>query len=375
MELPENAQLALDTINRRPTRGIPSWLIHPMEHSHIERLAGVQPGEYKKRPEDVYIAMQRNVGTCMLDQYIPENPLTMGHVGYEGAALGATTGAKEIVLDGMIIDSPEAVVEHMENFVFPWLRHATENFDEDTRVKDISEAESSVQAKLGPSILKCPYGYASFPGMAYFTYGYVNYFCAYALYPDVMEKHFSLQADLAVLNNRAVARAIHEGNLPPFCRLDHDMADSRGTLVRIESLDEIWFPYFAKSIEPLRHANVCMIWHCDGNLMEMVPRLIDCGIQGFQGFQYEDGMDYERICRMRTRDGESLLIIAGASVTRTLPMGTPDDVKRELAWLVEHGPRTGLFLAASSSITPGVPWENLLTLVEGLRYYREHGRV
>jgi hypothetical protein len=39
-----------------------------------------------------------------------------------------------------------------------------------------------------------------------------------------------------------------------------------------------------------------MIWHCDGNLMQMVPRLLDVGLRGFRGFPYEDGMDYEKIC-------------------------------------------------------------------------------
>jgi len=72
-----------------------------------------------------------------------------------------------------------------------------------------------------------------------------------------------------------------------------------------------------------------MIWHCDGNLMDMVPRLLEVGIRGFQGFQYEDGMDYEKICRMKDREGRDLIIIAGVSVTRTLPHGTPADVKRE----------------------------------------------
>ena len=189
-----------------------------------------------------------------------------------------------------------------------------------------------------------------------------------------MDKHFSLQADLAVLNNRAAARAIVEGALPPLFRLDHDMADSRGTLVNIKSLETIWFPHFARSIEPLARTGVKMIWHCDGNLMQMVPRLLDCGVKGFQGFQYEDGMDYENICRMKTKDGEDLIIIAGVSVTRTLPMGKPSDVKSEMEWLVANGPQTGLFLGGSSSIAPGVPWENLQVLWDGLRYYQEHGR-
>jgi uroporphyrinogen decarboxylase len=125
---------------------------------------------------------------------------------------------------------------------------------------------------------------------------------------------------------------------------------------------------------PVLEAGVRVIWHCDGNLMQLVPRLLEVGLQGFQGFQYEDGMDYEAICKMKAHDGESLIIWGGVSVTRTLPHGSPADVRRELRWLVEHGPRHGLFLGVSSSIVPGTPAANIRTLVEGLQYYQQHGR-
>jgi uroporphyrinogen decarboxylase len=370
----ETAKLALDTILQKTTRGIPSWMLHIMEHSQIERLTGAQSGEYKKDPERVYLKFQRSIGTCLLDQYIPLNPLTMGDQGYEETEKTATTGAAKIIIDDKLIDSPEAVVEHMEQFVFPALGEQISQFDEDDNVKGILDNEARIQHILGPTILKSGFGFVAFPHFRYTEYGYVDYFMAYALYPEVMEKDFSLQADLAVLNNQAAARAYAEGNLPPLHRLDYDMADSRGMLVDVRSLDKIWFPHFARSLEPMLKTDVKMIWHCDGNLMEMVPRLLEVGIRGFQGFQYEDEMDYEKICRMKTREDNDLIIIGGVSVTRTLPFGTPDDVKRELAWVVENGPKTGLFLAATSSTTPGVPWDNTKTLVEGLKYYRQRGR-
>ena len=368
------AQLALDTVLRRPTVGIPSWMMHIMQHSHIERLAGAAPGDYLRDPEGTYLACQRAAGACLIDQFIPENPLTMGDLGYEDTELGATTGAEETILDGIAIDSPEAVVEHLEGFVFPALEVASETFDEDARVAEIIEQERDIQDRIGPSFLKTGYAFITIPGLAYSTYGYVPYFVAYGIYPDVIEKHFALQADVAVLNNRAAARAYGEADLPPLYRLDHDMADSRGLLVSPESLDRMWFPHFARALEPVLKTGVRMIWHCDGNLMDMVPRLLDVGIAGFQGFQYEDGMDYEKICQMKTRDGEDLTIVGGVSVTRTLPFGTPGDVKREVDWLVEYGPRVGLFLGPSSSVAPGTPWENIATMVDGFAYYRTHGR-
>ncbi len=371
--LTDNAQLALDTILQKPTQGIPSWNVHIMAHSQIERIAGAQPGDYRKDPHKVYVACQRAIGTCLIDQFIPENPLTMGDEGFEGTEKGATTGAERLVLDGMVIDSPEAVVAHMESFVFPEIQEKMATFDEDARVSQIIEKERAIQEEIGPQILKSGYAFINFPTFSYGLYGYQNYFAAYILYPEVLERHFSLQADLALLHNRAAARAYLEGELPPLYRLDHDMADSRGTLVNVKSLDKIWFPHFARCLEPMLGTAVRMIWHCDGNLMEMVPRLLEVGIRGFQGFQYEAGMDYEEICRMKARDGSGLVIVAGVSVTRTLPLGTPEDVRDQITWLVEKGPPVGMFLGGSSSVAPGVPWENIRALIEGFQYYRTHG--
>ncbi|MRS05855.1 hypothetical protein EG832_21950 [bacterium] len=136
----------------------------------------------------------------------------------------------------------------------------------------------------------------------------------------------------------------------------------------------MWFPHFERALKPLLDKKINLIWHCDGNLSQMVPRLLDIGLVGFQGFQYEDGMDYAKICKMKTREGNDLFIIAGVSVTTTLPFSTPDDIRKEMRFLVENGPKKGLVLGCTSAITPGVALENIITLEEGFKYYREHGR-
>ncbi len=373
MQLGDNAQLALDTLLQKPVKGIPAFGANIMEHSSIERLAGAKPGDYVKDPARVYLAMQRAVGACAICQWIPENPLSMARAGFDHKTDTATTGAEEVVCDGIVIDSPEAACEHLERFEAPAIKQRIAEFDEDARVREILAEERAIQDLFGPDILKTGYGFIGFPYFYYGLYGYIPYFMAYGLYPEVIERNFALQADLALLHNRAAARAYREGGLPPLYILDHDMADSRGMLVNIKSLDKLWFPHFARGLEPVLKTGVRLLWHCDGNLMDMVPRLLDVGLSGFQGFQYEDGMDYEKICRMKTKDGRGLVIIGGVSVTRTLPLGTPDDVRKEVKWLVERGPRTGLFLAPSSSVTPGVPWENIAAYVEGLKYYRTRG--
>lgn len=369
------AQLALDTVRGRPTKGIPTWMINPMEWRMIDRLAGLPQGTYQRDPIPTYHRMQERIGTCFIDQWIPENPLTMGSAGFEGTRKGATTGAEETVCDGILIDSPEAVLQHLEQVEFPRLEAAAQSFNEEARFKEILAREAATQELLGPNLLKTGHGFVAFPTFAYSRYGYAPYFMAFALYPEMIERHFSLQADVAVRNNRAAARAYHEGYLPPLYRLDHDMADSRGTLVRIEWLDRLWFPHFARSLEPLLATDVKLLWHCDGNLSQMVPRLLEVGLRGFQGFQYEDGMDYPAIAAMKTREGDPLLLIVGASVTTTMIFGGPDDVRREVDWLVENSGEASLALGGTSSICPGTPWENINALVESLQHYQRHGKA
>lgn len=63
-----------------------------------------------------------------------------------------------------------------------------------------------------------------------------------------------------------------------------------------------------------------------------------------------------------------------AGAARSADEDVPADVRRELAWLVEQGPPIGLILGASSSVCPGVKRENVDALIEGLKYYRQHGR-
>ena len=374
MEPSERAELANDTILRRPTAGIPTGTIYLTEQAHIERIAGVAPGRYRDNPEEVYVRFQRNAGACLLDQFIPNNPLKVEQILDGTVEKTATHGLDRIVVDGMAIDSPEAVVEHLEAFTFPHLRTSTLEFDEEAVIDSVLRREQEAQEILGPSILKAGHSLLGFPGFRYGTYGYVNYFTAYGLYPEVIEQDFKLSADFAARHNAAVVRAYDEGRLPPMHRLDHDMADSRGTLVDIKSLDRIWFPHFARALEPATRSDIQLLWHCDGNLMQMVPRLLEVGLDGFQGFQYENGMDYAGVCSMRTKNGQTPIIMGGVSVTTTLPMGTPADVKREIDWLVENGPPAGLFLMTSSSVAPGVPWRNIEAMLQGFEYYREHGR-
>ena len=225
--------------------GYPITGVNIMEHSELNRMAaenGMESPDYVSDYKEVYRRALLAMGVNWVDQWIPDNPLSMGAHGYEGSELGATTGGETLVLDGIPIEEPEDVVEHLEKCVFPWLRSMIENYDYEAKIREIGLNEYWAQMEMGEEMLKTGHATARFPQLDYFTYGYVNYFCAYVMYSDVIEESFKLQAELARKDNTAVVEAYKRYNLPKIIRLDHDMTDSRTTLVDIKSLERTWFP-------------------------------------------------------------------------------------------------------------------------------------
>jgi len=113
----------------------------------------VPEGTYRQKPIEDLPGMQINSGTCLMDQWIPDNPLSMTDTGFESdTEKMATTGAEHIERDGIVIDSPEAVVEHMEKFVFPQLKQAAIEFNEDQQVQRILARNAAFRRR---SVLPC----------------------------------------------------------------------------------------------------------------------------------------------------------------------------------------------------------------------------
>jgi len=367
-------ELTWKWINRTqtPTDGIPQWILHPMDPRWVENLLGEPAGTYFTDPVDFTLRMHRRLGVSFLDQLVTIQP----EIASDGWHVEVSS--QPPVMDGIVIDSPEAVARHYEQFVIPGLEQAIRDFPRNAPEirRRYVEGFRAMQERLGPEILYVPYGEVQHkPIFRYSIYGYVPYFQFYALYPTLQAEAFRLEADYAVLHNGLLGQAIIEEGFPPLVRVDHDMTGSQGTMADLRSLDAIYFPQLERALRPLIDRGIQLLWHCDGNVNDLIPRLLDMGFAGFQGFQYEYGVDYPAIARRTTRDGKPLILIVGASVTTTLVFGKPEDVHREIDWLVENSAEASIALGATSSICPGTPWPNIDALVESLRYYRQHGKA
>jgi len=165
------------------------------------------------------------------------------------------------------------------------------------------------------------------------------------------------------LRARLIARAIQEGYHPRAIMTGEDICSQRGPMVSPKYLREEYFPLVEYALEPLLEVDAKIVWHCDGDVRPILDDILSCGIGGLQGFQRECGMDLAWIVDLKTREGEPLLIFGPISVTKTLPYGTPEDVRTEVKAAMDLcRDKASLVFFTSNTINPDVPLENIYAL-------------
>jgi uroporphyrinogen decarboxylase len=104
--------------------------------------------------------------------------------------------------------------------------------------------------------------------------------------------------------------------------------------------------------------------HSCGKVDELFPDLIECGLDMFNPFQPEV-MD---VFEMKRRYGDRLSFYGGISTQKTLPYGTPAQVRDEVRRLIEKVGKSGGFIAAPAHDVPkdAAP-ECIAAMIEALR--------
>ncbi len=226
-------------------------------------------------------------------------------------------------------------------------------------------------AALGDIAMIPTFWNASVAFSLYSAYGYVAFLTAVALYPEAVERIYWADGVISREQNKIIARLMHEYDLIPLVLTGDDICTNDGPMANPQFLRERYWPHASFALEPFLDAGIRLIHHCDGNVMPMLPDMVAAGFSGFQGFQYECGVDIYELRKQRSIRGEEMLIIGGLSVTRTLPFGNPDDVKREIDYCLDatDGGR-GFFLFTSNVTGVEVPPQNLETAYQYLKAYQ-----
>ena len=124
-------------------------------------------------------------------------------------------------------------------------------------------------------------------------------------------------------------------------------------------------PWMRKMIDLAHSFGVTVMHHDDGAIRPLLPELIEIGIDVLNPIQWRcPGMGREDLAR---DFGKSLVFHGGVDNQQTLPFGTPDDVKREVADNIRIFRKgKGYIVAPCHNLQPNTPTANILALYEAV---------
>ena len=147
-----------------------------------------------------------------------------------------------------------------------------------------------------------------------------------------------------------------------FC---DDVGQQQGPMIPPEMYKEFLYPHHKKLFQYVReNSDIKVFYHTDGAVTELLPLLIDAGIQIFNTVQTDAAkMDPAHLKR---EFGKDLVFWGGGVDTHsTLPTGTPTQVREDVRRRIEVLGKDGGFVFSSvHNILSDVPPENIVALFD-----------
>jgi uroporphyrinogen decarboxylase len=134
---------------------------------------------------------------------------------------------------------------------------------------------------------------------------------------------------------------------------------------------DLWRKIFKKRLrilyDAVHNAGLPVSIHSCGDITEIIPDLIEIGVNMITPLQAE-ALDFSFLKR---EYGKDLTFWGGISTQKTLPFGTPDDVRKEIRQTINIlGKGGGYILAPSHELQKDVPLENMLAFIDEARHQR-----
>ena len=204
-------------------------------------------------------------------------------------------------------------------------------------------------------------GWANLFEISWFMRGFEQAFMDMALSPEIL--HFIMErvTDFHMEHTRRILEA-GKGEIDLIFTAD-DIGGQQGLLMSLEMWERHIKPFHRKLNNMIHSYGARVIYHTDGAVMDAVSGLIDMGIDILQALQFDAaGMDPKIL---KNAYGDHLGFEGGVSVQKTLPLGTPDDVRKETRELMRIlGKNGGYILGPSHFIQAGTPVENILAMFD-----------
>jgi uroporphyrinogen decarboxylase len=185
-------------------------------------------------------------------------------------------------------------------------------------------------------------------------------------FPEFAEALLDLCTEACCANAEYVAKAGVD-----MLFIYDDVAMDTGLFFSTQTFRRWLLPRYQRIINIGRQIvpDIPVFFHTDGNALDMVPLLIEAGVTVLNPVQPEC-MEPAQVKKLF---GDKLALWGTVGVQKTMPFGTPEQVKAEVKLRIQTVGRGGGFvISPAQTMYSDVPWENVVAFFEAVEEYGDY---
>lgn len=251
--------------------------------------------------------------------------------------------------------------EDLENYTFPVITEEEICYMEQQAKEAYENTDRAVLMEFGGNILEA--GESDF--------GFENFFMNLLSEPELVHTYLERLTDSYIESLKRLMPRVHK--YIQIIQFGDDLGSQESTLISKEVYREMIKPYHKKVFHYIRdnYPEVKVFLHSCGAILELIPDLIDAGVQILNPIQIAaKGMDPETLVE---RFGDDLVFWGGGSNTQvTCNYGTVDEIQTEVKKLIQiFSKKNGYVFNQVHNLQANVPPEKILAIYDAAQEYRK----
>ncbi len=136
-----------------------------------------------------------------------------------------------------------------------------------------------------------------------------------------------------------------------------DMGQKERPLLSPKLFDEFLAPEYRDMIQIAHKAGAYFWLHSCGNITELLPSLVDCGLDVWQTLEPASGVN---LAEVKEKYGDKMTFTGAIDYSNTLPFGTPEEIETHIKNVLRAGMPGGGYIAGPSHDVMDVPLANVI---------------
>ena len=166
-------------------------------------------------------------------------------------------------------------------------------------------------------------------------------------------------------NIKMAVRAVEKGAEIVF--ETDDYAYNSGPFFGPSDFEEFVFPRMKKFVDAVHKAGAYVIKHTDGNIMPILPGIVECGFDGIHSIDPLAGMDIGEVKKLY---GDKLVLFGNIEPGNLLGAGTPEEVTQVVQETIRKAGKSGGYIISTSNVIMStVRPENYKAMLDTTREY------